>query len=131
MCVVVVDEVKCICMHVSRLLLVSLCTKILNLLIYFLPLWDCGCVWMCVCSSSITFVSYKSDGGNCFFVLVRLIYDSTRFFSFFFFKKDGVRRPFFFFLSFLGEPSVETSYENYKNENINVHSKNAYISLDF
>ena len=27
------------------------------------------------------------------------------FFSFFFFRKDGVRRPFFFFLSFFGESS--------------------------
>lgn len=38
------------------------------------------------------------------------IYASTFFFSFFFFKNDGVRKPFFFFLSFFGEPSVETSY---------------------
>lgn len=46
------------------------------------------------------------------------IYASTFFFSFFFFKNDGVRNPFFFFLSFLGEPSVETSYETEINRNL-------------
>lgn len=36
-------------------------------------------------------------------------YASTFFFSFFFFKNDGVRSPFFFFLSFFGDPSVDIS----------------------
>lgn len=40
------------------------------------------------------------------------------FFSFFFFRKDGVLRPFFFFLSFLGDSSVDMSFvgEPYHNE---------------
>lgn len=40
------------------------------------------------------------------------------FFSFFFLRKDGVLRPFFFFLSFLGDSSVDMSFvgEPYHNE---------------
>lgn len=36
---------------------------------------------------------------------IKPTYASRIFFSFFFFKNDGVLRPFFFFLSFLGDPS--------------------------
>lgn len=49
-------------------------------------------------------------------VVVRLVAQaSVFFFSFFFFKNDGVRSPFFFFLSFLGDPSVDTSWNCNRN----------------